>query len=153
MKESRGIWSIKNQWKMTKYLNFVMYVSISYLLILLLITPVPASLKRWSNNKKNCFYFNSFRAEKELCMWDICGYNLTSPTQSNIFIFFSFLKVLKDWVNDVLADTRVVVKSIEEDFNDGQVLAMLLGKTTGIKFKIWSSLYDQHYMIAQWQII
>ena len=63
-------------------------------------------------------------------------YNLTSPIQSNIFIFFSFLKVLKDWVNDVLADTRVVVKSIEEDFNDGQVLAMLLGKTTGIKFKI-----------------
>jgi len=34
---------------------------------------------------------------------------------------------LKDWVNDVLADTRVVVKSIEEDFNDGQVLAMLIG--------------------------
>lgn len=42
-------------------------------------------------------------------------------------------KVLKDWVNDVLADTRVVVKSIEEDFNDGQVLAMLLGKQTRFK--------------------
>jgi len=40
--------------------------------------------------------------------------------------------ILKDWVNDVLADTRVVVKSIDEDFNDGQVLAMLIEKLAGI---------------------
>ena len=33
-----------------------------------------------------------------------------------------------DWINDVLAERRVVVKSLEEDLNDGQVLAMLVRK-------------------------
>lgn len=41
-------------------------------------------------------------------------------------------EVLKNWVNDVLADSRVVVKSIEEDFNDGQVLALLIEQLAGI---------------------
>jgi len=39
---------------------------------------------------------------------------------------------LMNWVNDVLADTRVVVKNLEEDLNDGQILAMLVEKLAGI---------------------
>jgi len=39
---------------------------------------------------------------------------------------------LIDWVNDVLAEKRIVVKNIEEDLNDGQILALLVEKLANI---------------------
>jgi len=47
---------------------------------------------------------------------------------------------LMDWINDVLADRRIVVKNIQEDLFDGQILAILierlcnvqLGQLTGV---------------------
>ena len=47
---------------------------------------------------------------------------------------------LIDWINDVLADRRIIVKDIEQDIFDGQILAMLaetlsntnLGKLTEV---------------------
>lgn len=50
---------------------------------------------------------------------------------ANITIIL-FIQNLVEWINDVLADRRVVVKCIEEDLNDGQVLAMLVGKIEDI---------------------
>ena len=38
-----------------------------------------------------------------------------------------FFKNLIEWINDVLAEKRIVVKSLTEDLNDGQILAMLVG--------------------------
>lgn len=35
--------------------------------------------------------------------------------------------VLVEWINDVLADQRIIVKDLEEDLYDGQVLQKLLG--------------------------
>ena len=38
------------------------------------------------------------------------------------------IAVLIEWINDELADQRIIVKDIEEDLYDGQVLQKLLGK-------------------------
>lgn len=36
--------------------------------------------------------------------------------------------VLSEWVNDELAEQRIIVQNIDEDLYDGQVLQKLLGK-------------------------
>lgn len=41
------------------------------------------------------------------------------------------IKILIDWINDELAEDRIIVKDIEEDLYDGQVLHKLLEKLTG----------------------
>lgn len=41
------------------------------------------------------------------------------------------MKILIDWINDELAEDRIIVKDIEEDLYDGQVLHKLLEKLTG----------------------
>lgn len=38
------------------------------------------------------------------------------------------ISVLIEWINDELADQRIIVKDIVEDLYDGQVLQKLLGK-------------------------
>jgi len=37
--------------------------------------------------------------------------------------------MLLDWINDELADHRIIVKDVIEDLYDGQVLQKLVGKT------------------------
>lgn len=39
-----------------------------------------------------------------------------------------FSQVLIDWINDVLVEERIIVKQLEEDLYDGQVLQKLLGE-------------------------
>jgi parvin len=36
-------------------------------------------------------------------------------------------KVLIDWINNELADKRVIVKDLQEDLYDGQIIQMLFG--------------------------
>ena len=38
------------------------------------------------------------------------------------------LEVLIEWINDELAQHRIIVKNIEEDLYDGQVLHKLIGE-------------------------
>ncbi|XP_071445953.1 beta-parvin [Hetaerina americana] len=46
------------------------------------------------------------------------------------------ISVLIEWINDELADQRIIVKDIEEDLYDGQVLQKLLEKLTGEKMDV-----------------
>lgn len=46
------------------------------------------------------------------------------------------LSVLIEWINDELADQRIIVKNIEEDLYDGQVLHKLWEKLTGRKLDV-----------------
>lgn len=39
--------------------------------------------------------------------------------------------MLTDWINDVLVEERIIVKQLEEDLYDGQVLQKLLGESAG----------------------
>uniref|UniRef100_A0A667FM46 Parvin beta n=1 Tax=Lynx canadensis TaxID=61383 RepID=A0A667FM46_LYNCA len=45
-------------------------------------------------------------------------------------------EVLIDWVNDVLVEERIIVKQLEEDLYDGQVLQKLLEKLAGCKLNV-----------------
>lgn len=37
------------------------------------------------------------------------------------------IAVVIEWINDELADQRIIVKDLEEDLYDGQILQKLLG--------------------------
>ena len=43
------------------------------------------------------------------------------------------LQILLDWINDELADSRIIVKDLEEDLFDGQILQKLIEKLSGEK--------------------
>lgn len=46
------------------------------------------------------------------------------------------LQILIDWINDELADQRIIVKNIEDDLYDGQVLHKLWEKLTNKKLDV-----------------
>jgi len=46
------------------------------------------------------------------------------------------IKVLLDWVNDELAESRIIVKDLEEDMFDGQILQKLIEKLAAIKVEV-----------------
>ncbi|MBV97497.1 Beta-parvin, partial [Eschrichtius robustus] len=46
------------------------------------------------------------------------------------------VKVLIDWINDVLVEERIIVKQLEEDLYDGQVLQKLLEKLADRKLNM-----------------
>lgn len=41
------------------------------------------------------------------------------------------IHILVDWINDVLAPERIIVKDIEEDLYDGMVFHKLIGEAEG----------------------
>lgn len=45
--------------------------------------------------------------------------------------FKELLRVVIEWINDELADQRIIVQNIAEDLYDGQVLHKLWEKLTG----------------------
>lgn len=53
---------------------------------------------------------------------------MIDPTSREDPKFKELVKVLLDWINDVLAEERIIVKQLEEDLYDGQVLQKLLGE-------------------------
>ena len=50
------------------------------------------------------------------------------------------VKVLIDWINSELAEKRVIVKDLEEDLYDGQILQMLIEKMSNLKITSNSKL-------------
>lgn len=46
------------------------------------------------------------------------------------------IEILIEWINDELANQRIIVKDIEEDLYDGQILQKLLEKLTGVKLDV-----------------
>ncbi len=42
-------------------------------------------------------------------------------------------RLLMDWINDELADQRIIVKDLLEDIYDGLVIQKLLEKLTGLR--------------------
>lgn len=46
------------------------------------------------------------------------------------------LQVLIDWINDELADFRIIVKNLEEDLFDGQILQKLIEKLGNVKVEV-----------------
>ncbi|XP_029809957.1 beta-parvin [Suricata suricatta] len=61
---------------------------------------------------------------------------MIDPTSKDDPKFKELVKVLIDWINDVLAEERIIVKQLEEDLYDGQVLQKLLEKLAGCKLNV-----------------
>uniref|UniRef100_A0A8C8ZEF7 Parvin beta n=1 Tax=Prolemur simus TaxID=1328070 RepID=A0A8C8ZEF7_PROSS len=61
---------------------------------------------------------------------------MIDPTSKEDPKFKELVKVLLDWVNDVLVEERIIVKQLEEDLYDGQVLQKLLEKLAGCKLNV-----------------
>jgi len=45
-------------------------------------------------------------------------------------------RILVDWINDELAEQRIIVQQLDEDMYDGQVLHKLWEKLTGKKLDV-----------------
>uniref|UniRef100_T1JB75 Diacylglycerol lipase-alpha n=1 Tax=Strigamia maritima TaxID=126957 RepID=T1JB75_STRMM len=46
------------------------------------------------------------------------------------------MAVLMEWINDELASQRIIIKDLEEDLYDGQVLQKLMEKLTGVRLDV-----------------
>lgn len=61
---------------------------------------------------------------------------MIDPTSKDDPKFKELVKVLIDWINDVLVEDRIIVKRLEEDLYDGQVLQKLLEKLADCKLNV-----------------
>ncbi|XP_053113682.1 beta-parvin isoform X4 [Hemicordylus capensis] len=61
---------------------------------------------------------------------------MIDPSSKEDAKFKELIKVLIDWINDVLVEERIIVKQLEEDVYDGQVLQKLLEKLAGRKLNV-----------------
>ncbi|XP_074182623.1 beta-parvin isoform X1 [Rhinolophus sinicus] len=61
---------------------------------------------------------------------------MINPTSKDDPKFKELVKVLIDWINDVLVEDRIIVKQLEEDVYDGQVLQKLLEKLADCKLNV-----------------
>ncbi|XP_008071447.2 beta-parvin-like isoform X2 [Carlito syrichta] len=63
-------------------------------------------------------------------------HTMINPTSKDDPKFKELVKVLLTWINDVLAEERIIVKQLEEDLYDGQVLQKLLEKLADCKLNV-----------------
>lgn len=63
------------------------------------------------------------------------------------------LQVLIDWINDELADQRIIVKDIEEDVYDGQVLQKLWEKLTGRQLDVMEVTQSEEGQKQKLQVV
>ncbi|XP_026508028.1 beta-parvin isoform X2 [Terrapene carolina triunguis] len=61
---------------------------------------------------------------------------MIDPNSKEDSKFKELIKVLIDWINDVLVEERIIVKQLEEDLYDGQVLQKLLEKLADRKLNV-----------------
>ncbi|XP_075066366.1 beta-parvin isoform X1 [Mixophyes fleayi] len=61
---------------------------------------------------------------------------MIDPTSKEDPKFKELVKVLIDWINEVLVEERIIVKNLEEDFYDGQVLQKLLEELGNRKLNV-----------------
>lgn len=61
---------------------------------------------------------------------------MIDPNSKESAKFKELVKVLIDWINEVLVEERIIVKNLEEDLYDGQVLQKLLEKLACRKLNV-----------------
>uniref|UniRef100_A0A672H783 Calponin-homology (CH) domain-containing protein n=1 Tax=Salarias fasciatus TaxID=181472 RepID=A0A672H783_SALFA len=61
---------------------------------------------------------------------------MLDPTSRENLKFKDLVKVLIDWINSELEEDRIIVKDLEEDCYDGQVLQKLFEKLSGRKLNV-----------------
>lgn len=61
--------------------------------------------------------------------------SMIEPQSRENFKVVGLMKMLVDWVNDVLADKRIIVKDLEEDLFDGLILQKLIEKLAEVQIR------------------
>ncbi|GFR64344.1 beta-parvin-like [Elysia marginata] len=59
--------------------------------------------------------------------------SMIEPTSRENPKLIELVQILLDWINDELADHRIIVKDIEEDLFDGQILQKLIEKLCNVR--------------------
>lgn len=54
--------------------------------------------------------------------------SMIAPGSNNDPSLMRLVEVLLDWLNDVLAEDRIIIRDMEDDLYDGCVLHKLIGK-------------------------
>ncbi|XP_041110113.1 beta-parvin isoform X1 [Polyodon spathula] len=62
--------------------------------------------------------------------------SMIDPTSKEDPKFKELLRVLIDWINNELEEDRIIVKDLEEDLYDGQVLQKLFEKLSGCRLNV-----------------
>ncbi|XP_035663954.1 beta-parvin-like isoform X1 [Branchiostoma floridae] len=62
--------------------------------------------------------------------------SMIEPASRDDLKFKELQKVLIEWINDTLVENRIIVKDIEEDLFDGQILGKLIEKLADIKLEV-----------------
>ncbi|CAG2180741.1 unnamed protein product, partial [Oppiella nova] len=62
--------------------------------------------------------------------------SMIEPGMINNHDYQELLKILVNWINDELSDQRIIVKDLEEDLFDGQILGKLIEKLSSQKLDV-----------------
>ncbi|XP_072045157.1 beta-parvin-like isoform X2 [Amphiura filiformis] len=62
-------------------------------------------------------------------------------------------QVLIDWMNEELKDQRIIVRDLEEDLHDGQILGNLLEKLSGIKLEVREVMQSEIFQKQKLQMV
>ncbi|RWS31718.1 beta-parvin-like protein [Leptotrombidium deliense] len=62
--------------------------------------------------------------------------SMIEPSMYENKYFQELIKILINWINDELSDQRIIVRNLEEDLYDGQILGKLVEKLSGQKLDV-----------------
>ncbi|GAB1599719.1 alpha-parvin-like isoform X2 [Argonauta hians] len=62
--------------------------------------------------------------------------SMVDPSSREDYKVKELMNILLGWINDELADQRIIVKDVEEDLFDGQILQKLIEKLASIKIQV-----------------
>lgn len=62
--------------------------------------------------------------------------SMIEPSMNDKWEFQELIKILTNWINDELSDQRIIVRNLEEDLYDGQILGKLVEKLSGHKLDV-----------------
>ncbi|XP_022102659.1 beta-parvin-like isoform X2 [Acanthaster planci] len=63
------------------------------------------------------------------------------------------IQVLMDWINEEMKEQRVIVRDLEEDLYDGQILGNLLEKLAGIKLEVREVMQSEVFQKQKLQVV
>lgn len=98
------------------------------------IPPEDYALRKWSNELSIEYVYTDLVLSEPLGEHEQRA--VIDPQSINDPEMLKLQRILIDWINDELAEQRIIVQQLEEDMYDGQVLHKLWEKLTGKKLDV-----------------
>jgi parvin len=98
-------------------------------------------LEQWSDEARNALDSPTANHSFDLMPEDyilneLDERRMLEPGSANAPALLQLQRVLIDWLNDELADQRIVVRSLEQDLHDGQILGKLIERLTNCRLPV-----------------